>query len=51
VSTYAGSVNGFADGVGLMAQFNLPYGVACDRQGNVYVADYLNSKVRKITFQ
>jgi len=51
VSTYAGSVNGFADGVGLMAQFNLPFGVACDRQGNVYVADYLNSKVRKITFQ
>ncbi len=51
VSTYAGSVAGYAEGLAGSAQFNLPYGVACDHNGNVYVADYMNSRVRKITLQ
>lgn len=41
---YAGS----ADGVDA-ARFAAPTGVACDRAGNVYVADSLNNTIRKIT--
>ena len=51
VSTLAGSVNGYAEGSGTTAQFNQPIGVACDAQGNIYVADYLNSRIRKIVLQ
>jgi hypothetical protein len=51
VSTFAGSAGqaGSADGVGAAAQFNNPMGVAVDASGNVYVADELNSTIRKIT--
>lgn len=31
------------------ARFGLPLGIATDRSGNVYVADYPNDTVRKIT--
>lgn len=49
VSTLAGSVAGDADGTGNSALFNRPRGVAVDSQGNLYVADADNNRVRKIT--
>jgi len=52
VTTFAGSGNiGSADGVGVNASFNKPYGVAVDASGNVYVGDRGNNKIRKISPQ
>lgn len=50
VSTVAGSgLQGDADGVGAVASFHSPNGVAVDANDNVYVADYWNHKIRMIT--
>ena len=38
-----------ADGNPVVAQFNGPSGVAVDSDGNVYVADSSNHRIRKIT--
>ena len=40
--------DGFADGKGTSARFNLPNGIAVDKAGNVYVADSINHRIRKI---
>jgi streptogramin lyase len=51
VSTLAGSsgTSGSANGTGTAATFYFPYGTAVDASGNVYVADYGNDLIRKIT--
>lgn len=49
VRTLAGSGSaGMADGPGDRAQFNSPADVAVDGDGNVYVADSLNNRIRRI---
>ncbi len=51
VTTFAGLAGtpGSADGTGSAARFNHPTGVATDSAGNVYVADFYNDIVRKIS--
>lgn len=54
VATYAGGIKGSLDGTVTGdfitdPEFNLPYGVAADASGNVFVADGYNHTIRKIT--
>ncbi|HUB66114.1 MAG TPA: protease pro-enzyme activation domain-containing protein [Candidatus Methylacidiphilales bacterium] len=51
VSVLAGKSGtaGYANGTGTAALFNTPTGLAVDSSGNVYVADYGNYVLRKIT--
>jgi sugar lactone lactonase YvrE len=50
VSTFAGSGRqGFADGTGVAAHFNCPWGVAVDGEGMIIIADFNNQRLRKIT--
>jgi hypothetical protein len=57
ISTYAGGGSGCATQTDLVgdgctptgAQFNLPYGMAFDPAGNLYIGDARNSYVRKVS--
>ena len=51
VSTFAGKgdVSGYTDGAGAEARFRSPDDVAVDAEGNVYVADYQNHVIRRIS--
>lgn len=50
VTTVAGTgAAGFADGAAREAIFDAPIGVAVDEDGNVYVADTYNDRIRKIS--
>ncbi len=53
VSTFAGGVNGtkgvYTDASSTNAGFNTPYGVTVDANGNLFVSDSLNRRIRKVT--
>lgn len=49
VTTLAGNGSvGSVDGPGTAASFNYPAGIAVDLSGNLYIADQLNCKIRKV---
>ena len=49
VTTFSGFGSaGFTDGAGTGARFNTPLGMAIDAAGNLYVADSLNHRIRKV---
>lgn len=50
VTTVAGSTSGFQDGDGASAKFDAPQGLAIDEDENIYVADFNNKMIRKISF-
>lgn len=54
VTTIAGNGQGFTDGDGSVAQFYTPFGLALVQEGTadiIYVADFLNHAIRKITVE
>jgi uncharacterized protein (TIGR03437 family) len=52
ITTVAGNgATGYAGdgGPAINASFNLPSGIVADAAGNLYIADYINCRVRKVT--
>ena len=42
---------GLKNGEGKEAQFNQPHGIAIDKNGVIYVSDFINNAIRKITLE
>ena len=50
VTTLAGSgIAGFTNATGVAAQFHDPTGITMDASGNLYVGDFVNQRIRKVT--
>ena len=50
VHTFAGSgFSGYQDGQGTQTMFNAPMAIVADTSSNLFVVDYYNSRVRRIT--
>jgi hypothetical protein len=49
VATLAGSSSGYLDATGTSARFNKQQGIEVGPSGDVYVADTLNHRIRKVT--
>lgn len=49
VVAYAGSTEGYLDGVASQAKFNFPNDLVVDRHGNVFVSEFHNHTIRKIS--
>jgi sugar lactone lactonase YvrE len=50
VSTLVGTgAPGYVDGLPAVAQFSYPLAMCADSQGNIYVADFYNNVIRKVT--
>ena len=50
VSTFAGTgQSGYIDGPASFARFNTPYNLVVAPNGDIYVSDFLNQRIRKIT--
>ncbi|MGZ3777104.1 MAG: SMP-30/gluconolactonase/LRE family protein [Mucilaginibacter sp.] len=49
VTTFAGTgASGYADGAKESAEFSNPTGMVVDAQGNIYISDSFNNRIRKI---
>lgn len=49
VSTLAGGLRGFADGLATSARFDTPSGLALGADGTLYIADTANNAIRRMT--
>ena len=51
ITTIAGTTQGYSGDGGLAvdAQFYLPWGICLDDSNNIYIADQLNNRIRKVT--